>query len=115
MLPFAHPHMAGIRLVWLTDMAVPDRAALGLTSHTLTCDRLECRYLVAPCADILPWAAVRRAGLGKAMLQTAGAGALIAFEAGRQPDRWFVSLSSLTARLDRDFAFTAESQGGVSP
>ena len=31
-------------LIWLTDLDAPDRAALGPTSHSLTCDRTRHRW-----------------------------------------------------------------------
>lgn len=40
-------------LVWLTDLDVPDRAALGLTSRLLSCDRTEWRVTVD--VDAVPW------------------------------------------------------------
>ena len=33
-------------VLWLTDLDHPFREALGLTSHTLTCDRTERRFVV---------------------------------------------------------------------
>lgn len=46
-------------LVWMTDLDVPVRDGLGLTSHTLTCDRTVYRYRVTDPADCLPWMVVR--------------------------------------------------------
>lgn len=43
--PNAHPLLRH-ELIWLTDMAQPQRAALGLTSHTLDCDRTSYRVTV---------------------------------------------------------------------
>ena len=37
-----------VNVVWLTDLAEPDRDALGLTSTMLSCDRTEYRVTVAP-------------------------------------------------------------------
>jgi hypothetical protein len=45
----------GWPLVWLTDLEEPDRAALGLTSTTLSCDRLAYRCTVDT-EDAEPWA-----------------------------------------------------------
>jgi len=39
-----HPGLDG--LLWATDLPVPDRAGLGLTSHLLGCDRAEYRYRI---------------------------------------------------------------------
>jgi len=43
-----HPQvvLGGCELIWLTDMDVPERLALGLTSYTLRCDRTEVRVTV---------------------------------------------------------------------
>lgn len=41
-------------LVWLTDLEEPYRAALGLTSYTLRCDRTEVR-VVAVTSDATHW------------------------------------------------------------
>lgn len=40
--------LAGAHVAWLTDLAEPDRAGLGLTSQMLTCDRLAYRVTVRP-------------------------------------------------------------------
>ncbi len=46
--PNLHP-LLGWAVVWLTDMEVPDRAALGLIpSERVPCDRAEYRFEVAP-------------------------------------------------------------------
>ncbi len=34
-------------LIWLTDLDVPHRLALGLTSYTLSCDRMRFRVTVS--------------------------------------------------------------------
>lgn len=41
----------GVGVVWLTDLDVPYREALGLTSHILSCDRTAHRLEV-----VCPWA-----------------------------------------------------------
>jgi hypothetical protein len=42
--------------VWLTDLAVADRLALGLTSLTLSCDRTAYRFEVADVNEVAePW------------------------------------------------------------
>lgn len=45
---------------WFTDLSVPIREALGLTSTILACDRTAHRYRVTDAAGIIPWTAVRR-------------------------------------------------------
>ena len=47
-------------LVWLTDLPTPNRDGLGLTSHTITCDRTAYRYRVTDDSRVLPWLEVRR-------------------------------------------------------
>lgn len=55
LMPNPHPWI-GIPLVWLTDLDVPDRAALGLTAeHLRACDRTENRVAVSPIATMRPW------------------------------------------------------------
>jgi hypothetical protein len=61
--PFPHPILCR-SLVWLTDLDMPDVWALGLTRHTLCCDRTQVRVTVHPHGDaagnpatnsIAPW------------------------------------------------------------
>lgn len=53
--PHQHP-LLGTSLVWLTDLAVPDRHALGLTSNWITCDRTAVRISVpAHAGGLVPW------------------------------------------------------------
>lgn len=40
------PGLAGGGVVWLTDLEVPDKAALGLQSVLSPCDRTEARFAV---------------------------------------------------------------------
>lgn len=43
--PWPQPVLGGVELVWLTDLDDPTRGQVGLTSHTLKCDRMEYRVL----------------------------------------------------------------------
>jgi hypothetical protein len=43
---YPQPILTGLPIVWLTDMETPDRSALGLTSHSLGCDRTAHRVVV---------------------------------------------------------------------
>lgn len=52
--PNRHPYLR-TPLVWLTDLAEPDRWALGLTSAYLSCDRTAVRVSVALRSEIVPW------------------------------------------------------------
>lgn len=42
-------------LIWATDLDVPFRDALGLTSNILNCDRTQHRYLIADAERFRPW------------------------------------------------------------
>lgn len=77
--------------VWLTDLARPQRDALGLTSHILDCDRTEYRYRVTNMADVLPWTAVRRAWRWAHELESAP---------GARPRHWWVSAGPVAVIYD---------------
>ncbi len=76
-------------LIWLTPLATPNRYALGLTNHSLFCDRTEWRMTVdATAAAIHPWSVVAaevphavRYGLENAP--------------GAIPDLWWVAITPL--------------------
>jgi hypothetical protein len=56
LMPHVQPLLGDIQLIWLTDMAVPDRLALGLTSVSLNCDRTKHRITVpADSHMVKPW------------------------------------------------------------
>lgn len=69
-------------LIWLTDLPHPNRDALGLTSHILSCDRITHRYRLTDGADVVQWMNVRRAYPWAAELESAP---------GARPRHWFVS------------------------
>jgi hypothetical protein len=95
--PNVHPLLDGARLVWLTDMDVPDRFGLGLTSDSLSCDRLNFRYVAVDVNDAVrwpDWCRGRDIGPLAAHLLESG---------GRQCDRWFVLERSALAIRDRDY------------
>lgn len=48
------------QLIWLTDLETPNRAALGLTSRLLRCDRIQYRYRVTDPSVARPWVDMRR-------------------------------------------------------
>lgn len=74
----------GTRLVWLTDLDTPDRAALGLTSHTLTCDRTAARITVEWTDPIEPWPSwARRNRVAQPIRDL--------YEYGHFPRHWYVS------------------------
>jgi len=80
-LPIAAYALLG--LVWATDMDPPDRAALGLTSATLSCDRMRHRYAV-PGEQFTHWGRMRH------RLPTELVDAL-ELATGAQPAHWWVS------------------------
>lgn len=50
-----HPLPVLMEVSWFTDMAQPDRFALGLTSTIITCDRTERRFRVLDASGIVRW------------------------------------------------------------
>lgn len=81
------------RFVWLTDMARPDRNALGLTSHTLRCDRTEHRYRVTDPTAVVPWHTVAR-------LLTREQRDQLEAEPGARPMHWFVAVCGIAVVYD---------------
>jgi hypothetical protein len=55
--PHAQPALEGRVVLWATDLAEPDRDALGLTSTILPCDRTEVRYRILEPDAFEPWTA----------------------------------------------------------
>jgi hypothetical protein len=53
LVPNWHP-LLGEELVWMTS-ATASREALGLTSHSLSCDRMAHRLVVPEPVKALPW------------------------------------------------------------
>ena len=45
---------------WFTDLDVPDRNGLGLTSTVLSCDRTAHRFTVTDTTEVERWVDVRR-------------------------------------------------------
>ena len=88
-VPNFHPVLL-VKLAWFTDRPDLDREALGLTSHTLACDRMEYLYRTenaTSCVPFLEWAkATGNPFVGK-----------IVGEASR-PEHWFVSMYSVPVR-----------------
>ena len=83
-----NPHTG---FAWFTDLANPCREALGLSSHTLTCDRMRWRYRVTDATAIRPY---------RELVDPLTAAALATSRViGGQPDRWFVAAQPVPARL----------------
>lgn len=70
-------------LAWFTDLPTPDRLEIGLTSHSISCDRLSHRFEVEPRGAI--WWPVKmrdlRVPLARALSMTEGA----------RPAHWWVA------------------------
>lgn len=69
-------------LAWFTDLTVPQRDALGLTSHILSCDRTVHRYRATDATDLVPWIGVRRFYPWAEELESAP---------GARPRHWYVA------------------------
>lgn len=80
--PQPQPVLEGAFLSWWTDLDVPHREALGLTSLTLKCDRTECRFEAADTSQITRWTAVRHLPRGAAALERAP---------GAMPAHWWIA------------------------
>jgi hypothetical protein len=57
LLPGEHPLLGRMPLIWLTVSATASRAALGLSSHTLRCDRMAHLFRVVDedASKVMPW------------------------------------------------------------
>jgi hypothetical protein len=84
LVPMPQPLFAGEKLVWLTDLDIPERRGLGLTSYTLDCDRTEFRVVIRQPDVVLPWMAVRNSYPPELRLALEGA-------AGAMPRHWYLS------------------------
>lgn len=85
--PFMQPQIDGRKLVWLTDLDVPTRTQLGLTSHSLRCDRMEYRVTVEVDAD--RWVTYTRTAFGSA--RTRRRALDLGRTAGALPMHWWVT------------------------
>ncbi|MFD6565324.1 hypothetical protein [Micromonospora profundi] len=85
--PSPQPQLDGRKLIWLTDLGVPTRAQIGLTSHLLRCDRMEYRVTVE--VDAVRWVSYTRAAFGSARMRRR------ALDLGRTPGalptHWWVA------------------------
>jgi hypothetical protein len=95
LMPRDQPVLGGHKLVWMTDLAIPDRNGLGLTSHLLGCDRMAFRYVVTDASCVIPWKEARFSFGPLAMFLEMSDGAM--------PEHWFVSHTSVPAKLDRSY------------
>lgn len=95
LLPRPQPVLGGIALVWLTTDVRPSRASLGLTSHTLTCDRLAVRYVTTDTDVVAWWPDVRRHFHPDAVDE------LEHGAPGRRPDLWWIAARPVAVTRDR--------------
>lgn len=84
-------------LCWMTDLGLPIREALGLSSVYLTCDRTQHRYRVLDDSDVVAWLDVRRA-----MVQRGMRDAVEDLEAapGARPRHWYVATAPVPVEYD---------------
>lgn len=81
------------RLVWLTDLKVPMREALGLTQLLAKCDRTAHRYRVLDDTDASRWVQVAHFLPLEERIELEGA-------PGARPAHWYVSLEPVPVQLD---------------
>lgn len=87
------PHLG---LIWLTDLDVPMRDALGLTSNTLACDRTAFRYRVlddTPCMWWIGWSRLRQESWRPWVAELEAA-------PGVRPVHWWVSTAPVPVVAD---------------
>ncbi|WP_350351904.1 hypothetical protein ABS642_00895 [Microbacterium sp. A8/3-1] len=86
MIQINRPPLPGAPAVlWLTDLEVPNRDGLGLTSRILSCDRTSHRFEVTRPHGVLHWNDAKREHFPRAQIE--------ALEAtpGAMPMHWYVS------------------------
>jgi hypothetical protein len=91
-----HPYAAMLALViWFTDLDEPARGLLGLTSHSLRCDRTQYRYRVTDPSDVERWlgSPIRRAFTQRARNSLELLGAAM-------PAHWWVSVEPVPVVFD---------------
>jgi hypothetical protein len=100
LLPHLHPWL-GVKLLWLTSEASPERTAVGLTMRTQKCERMAFRYIVDDVTDCQPWLDwPRRARLRPELLHS--------FEHDERggevrPETWWVAERPIRAKFDRSW------------
>lgn len=85
--PNRHPLLGGPSVIWLTREKFPKRAALGLTSHSLSCDRMAHRIEVDP-DHALHWDAAKGMFNPIAVQQLESA-------RGARPSSWWVTFEAI--------------------
>lgn len=79
------------QLVWLTDLDIPVRDALGLTMRALKCDRTAHRYRVIDSTNCRRWLSVRRSYPALRFLED---------ERGALPAHWWISAADVPVVYD---------------
>ncbi|MGW2095801.1 hypothetical protein [Promicromonospora sukumoe] len=79
-------------LIWMTDLDIPHREALGLTSHSIQVDRTEARFRVTG-ADAVSWMVYRRKASAELVQVLESA-------PGVMPMHWFVATQPITVVHD---------------
>lgn len=103
-----HPVAGWPPLLWFTVLAEPDREATGLTSETISCDRMEHRYAVGPGSVCVPW-------LASPWRASTASGLLADLEDYGDPEHWWVADRAVKARWDRDYAAAYEAGSRTAP
>ena len=80
--------------VWVTDLAEPDRHALGLTQNYIRCDRTAHRYRVTDDTGIVSWQHILDTDPGYASV------AQLLESPGADPSHWFVSKVGVPVEYD---------------
>jgi hypothetical protein len=84
--PHRQVQLDGTKLVWLTDLEAPNRYEIGLTSHILSCDRMEFRF-AADVEEPLRWVDYLRDQPRDVRV----AARYLAMATGAKPMHWYVS------------------------
>lgn len=90
--PNPQPALGGTALSWWTDLGTEHRYETGLTSITLTCDRMAHRYAVADPAHLVHWPVAARALRVPRHIRDE-------LEDGRLPAHWWVALVPVAVTL----------------
>jgi len=83
-VPQPQPVLGDMRLSWFTHVPNARNVALGLTSHTLKCDRTERRFRVLEPEKLFRWNDIRSAIPGEGPIHLEGA-------RGTRPEWWWVA------------------------
>jgi hypothetical protein len=82
-----------VKILWATDLEVPNREAIGLTGYTHACDRGEFRYRILEERNFDQWVTVRR------KLPTSWV-EMLESAPGAMPMHWWIGATPTPAILD---------------